>query len=201
MKKLTLSLIVMFLTFATAHAQWETPKEPKPVKVPKVPRSFFNVSEAEEKEYLENIDPELIVHLNEIKKMDKERYLDFLRELHFKNIDLPLIVSGENDYFEVRKERSERRRKMLELEIMTESLSAKYKSGDGDKNSIKKELNSNLAQLFDLREEERQYEVERLERKIEELKKKLDMRSKNKGEIIRRRLEDLLGDKEYYKWE
>ena len=59
----------------------------------------------------------------------------------------------------------------------------------------------NVGDLFDQKEQQRKWEVEMLENEIEELKKKIASRQKNKNTIIRRRVEELLGVEEDLEWD
>lgn len=77
-------------------------------------------------------------------------------------------------------------------------MAAKYqKAGDSERDKIKSELQRNLNELFDRREIERKKEVE----KLAELKKALGVRSNNKEEIIKRRMQELLGETKYLRWD
>ena len=67
-------------------------------------------------------------------------------------------------------------------------------------NTIKNKLRRNLLELFTLKEEDRKKEVEELKHKLAKLEKVLNVRMKNKDEIIKRRLEELIGEEDYLEW-
>jgi len=55
-------------------------------------------------------------------------------------------------------------------------------------------------QLFDMKEKARGLEVDFLEQELAQLKESLKVRKSNKGEIINRRLNELIGKGEYLDW-
>ncbi len=55
-------------------------------------------------------------------------------------------------------------------------------------------------QLFDMKEKARSLEVEFLEQELAQLKESLKVRKSNKGEIINRRLNELIGKGDCLDW-
>lgn len=183
-------IAMLFLQSAILIAQEEFEVLPSP------PPPYFQLSPAEEQEYLKNINSELKLKLKEIKESNKERYADLLRELHWKNMEHSFMHMGKE------KEMMKNEKQIVEYEILTESLALEYKSATSSgKTNIKKELQKNLSNLFDLKEMQRETEVKLLEDQIKKLKEKIATRKNNKDIIIRRRTEELLGEDKYLEWE
>ncbi|MCH8127196.1 hypothetical protein IIC38_14770 [candidate division KSB1 bacterium] len=88
------------------------------------------------------------------------------------------------------------------LEVQVKKLIKEYKSIPGNKSNsnIKKELRTNLAQLFDFREKERKREVVKLEEKLSALHENLRLRKKNKDLIVDNRLKQLIGEASTLEW-
>lgn len=81
------------------------------------------------------------------------------------------------------------------LDATSRRLVREYRDGPADKKAaVKKQLETVLSQLFDLRESNRKRQIERLEKQLAELKATTQARGKNKSSIVQRRLEDLLAD-------
>ncbi len=88
------------------------------------------------------------------------------------------------------------------LEARSRELAAEYKSARGKK---KKELEDKINQIvskqFDVREALKKQEIRRLEERINELQDTLQERKAHKKEIVRRRVDDLLGKRGLFDWE
>jgi hypothetical protein len=196
--KILLQILLMLIIPIVLSAQDE-PAPPKPPKLEKIElgdyKRFFELSEKEEQKLLQELNEELKKHLTELKKYDKEEYIELLRESQYRNMRYPFATSRE-------KEMLQRERKIFELEVATRSLSAKYNSDkSADKSKLKSQLTTTISELFDLKELNRQSQVKELERELASLKKELDVRSKNKTEIIRRRVQELLGEDDFLDWD
>ena len=190
----TLKYLILTTLFSFQSVILIAQKEPEFPPLPPAP--YFQLTPEDEEEYLKNIKSELKLKLKEIKENDKERYADLLRELHWKNMERSFMHMGRE------KEMIEKDKQIIEYEILTESLAFEYqKSSQSEKAKIKKELQKNLGQLFDLKETQREKEVKLLEERIVKLKEKIANRKKNKDIIIRRRAEELLGENDYLEWE
>lgn len=188
----------LFSTFAQ-EVEPEIPAPPEPVvkvgEAGKVLYSYFRMSEEEEREALEKLKPELRAQLKLIKENNEHRYYELLREYSFRGLRLPRVLR-DGRKLEMQEN------KTLEYEIAVEALAAKFrKAGADEKVKIKKDLEQNLSFLFDLKEKDREEEVEELEQRLDELKKKMTMRKENKSVIIQRRMEELLGEDKYLEWE
>lgn len=187
--KYLIIITMLFLQSAILIAQEE-------IEATLPPPPYFPLNPAEEQEYLKNIDSELKLKLKEIKNKDKEKYADLLRELHWKNMEHSFMHMGRE------KEMMKNEKQIVKYEILTESLAIEYKSAtSSEKTKIKTELQKNLSNLFDLKEMQRETEVKLLEEEIKKLKEKIATRKNSKDIIVRRRIEELLGEGKYLEWE
>jgi hypothetical protein len=195
------TLALFFLT-QILFAQ-ENPKAPLEPKLPEKIENefefefqdFLEMKEEDEKKLLKNLKKELQKNLEVIKKVNKEKYIDLLRESQFKNMKFPFVVKHE-------KLMHERENKIFEAEVEVEALAAKHQSSTAnEQRKIKEELKSELNKLFALKEERRKQEVEELQKELSELKKSLEIRLRNKTKIIERRLQELLEEEEYLEWD
>ena len=195
-RKIILVFSFTLLMVNSAFAQTVTikPDAPKVFKDAKGLYSLFKLTEEQEKEYLKNVDAETKEYLKIIKENDESRYYQLLKEYNYNNMRFPVFSNIDN--------RDKSGEEILNYEIMVEALAAKYKKATGnDKSNIKQELEKRLTNLFDLKEKSREKEVKELEARLDELKKKMKLRQNNKSTIIKRRVEELLGEDEYLEWE
>lgn len=167
------------------------------------------LSKEEEEKILKTVSPELRSKLEEIKKLNKNKYYQLLKESPYTfgfsttfpstNLAVGNVWSGHDEVF---KERNERAKKQKELEIDVELNALRYKNSDGNNlQKVKSDLQSALSQLFEIREAQKQEEVKSLEKRLQELKESLQVRKQKKDEIVQRRLQELLGDSKYLKWD
>jgi hypothetical protein len=168
------------------------------------------MTKEEEERLLKNLSPEIKAKLEEVKKLNKNKYYELLRGSYSFYTPQPSIAGTyslsagkafatlEDSY----KERNEQMKKEKELEIDVELYALKCKSADkANQQNLKKDLQTALSQLFDIRESQKQEEVKQLEKRLQELKESLQARKQNKDEIVQRRIQELLGDSRYLRWE
>ena len=189
-------MLFLFLGSTLYSQEVKIPKPPLPP--PNAPDwSFFSkMSKEHEQNILKKYSEQLQKSLKELKQLDEKKYYDILRKRQFDNLVIPFSFDGKEN-----KKQMERKNKINELEILTETLGAKYQnSNKTEKNTIKNKLRRNLLELFTLKEEDRKKEVEELKHKLAKLEKVLNVRMKNKDEIIKRRLEELIGEEDYLEW-
>ena len=154
------------------------------------------VGEQDEKIILESLPPELKNELLKIKELDAERYQELLRETSYTRYE---VYAGYMESYE--RKRYETERHVRELELFTEAISVRYEhANDKEKPKIINDLKSKLDQLFDMKEKARSLEVEFLEQELAQLKESLKVRKSNKGDIINRRLNELIGKGDYLDW-
>jgi len=206
MKNLKFNQILLFIIIfipAIIFAQEKSTATPAPPAPPAEPNYDFSfdfegfpeMKEQEEKALLQNLKKDLQDQLKIIKTKNKEKYFEFLQQSQFKNMRIPFIAKREKEMYE-------RENKTFELEVNTEALATQYKSAaKSEKERIKTELKQKLNDLFVQKEEDRKQEVQKLEQELKELKESLDVRLKNKNEIINRRMQELLDEDKYLDWE
>ena len=186
-----LVIIGILLNSSTILFAQEDPDLPPPPPPP-----YFELSSEDEQEYLKNIDSDLKLKLQQIKQFNQQKYVEYLQELRWRGMELSYMHMGKE------KEMIKREQQIVEYNILTESLAIEYqKASSAEKEKIKKELEKNLNNLFDLKEMQRESEVKVLEVEIKKLKQKIASRKNNKSTIIRRRTEELLGEEKYLEWE
>ncbi|MGE5432615.1 MAG: hypothetical protein ACM3QX_16145 [Syntrophomonadaceae bacterium] len=164
------------------------------IDIPEIHIPEMRISIDQERKILDELRPKLKKEMEKIKKLNKMKYNQLLMDNQFRNFEFPFF--GKRD-----KEADERRQKITELEIETESLGLQYQKGDkAEREKIKSELQGKLNDLFELRENNRKEEVKDLEDRLSELKQTLDERRKNKDKIISNRLNDLTAEDESTEW-
>lgn len=159
------------------------------------------MSKEQEEKILKTMPNEMRAKLEEIKKLDKNKYYQLLRNR------FPFGVGNfgeDNKLVEVYglAYAGEKEKKEKELEIDVELLALKLKNADSNsQQKIKSDLSEKLSELFDIKEAQKQNEVQRLEKRLQELKESLQVRKQNKSEIVQSRIQKLLGDSKYLRWE
>ncbi len=199
MKQLIVHFIIGIFLLASNSLLAQDPPPPPEIEIVGEARSLLNgylkVSSEDEKEYLKNATPKLKEYFKQIKANDERRYYQLLREYYFSNLRYPMMRRKEAELQTTQRE-------IIEQEIMTEAFASKYKNANTDeKSKIRQDLEQSLTYLFDLKENQREYEVRELEAQLKELKDKISVRKKNKSTIIKRRMEELLGDDKFLEWE
>ena len=190
MHKLKYFIITIFLIGISIKAQ-----ERENIPPPPPPAPYFEISEEMEKDFLKNIDTELQFKLQSIKEYDKNEYYELLSQLQFAKFEHEYFGEREREYNDLEK-------KIITSEIESKSLLAKLRKSDAtEKSKLKTELKKSVSQSFDLKEEIRRKEIDRLKERLADLNKKLKVRSHNKDEIVKRRLQELLGEDDYLDWD
>jgi hypothetical protein len=160
-------------------------------------KSWFETRwEHDEQESLSKLPADLKKDLLKVKEIDLEQYGELLHEAaharydeHFKYMEA----------FE--KERYETEMLVQQFELQTEALGIQFEhANDNQKNGLISKLKTTLEKLFDLKEKERKLEVEMLEKELVKLKESLEVRKKNKAQIINRRISELTGMGDYLDW-
>ncbi len=99
-------------------------------------------------------------------------------------------------------ETMKRIKKIQAIEKECKKLAMQYRKAktDEEKQKIKKELEAAVSKLFDLRILIQQKGVERLEKRLQELKDLLAKRVQAREEVIDRRLDQLTGETKHLEW-
>jgi len=158
------------------------------------------LSKEEEEKLLKNLSPGIRAKMEEIKKLNKNKYYQLLRT-SFPFGYLATTFSNQEEYTGLLNS-NENLKKEKELEIEAELLALKIKNVEGgSQQKLKNDLAGILNQLFDLREIRKEIEVKQLEKRLQELKESLQARKQNKNEIVQRRIQEMIGDSRYLRWE
>ena len=184
-------------------AQEKTPRADAPFQGRKpplapLPENFVLTPELEKEalDYIAQTNPLEAQDLPRFKQIDQRRYtmrlktaLDEKARLEFFQKDDPA--------------RYERELKIRELERQSRELSENYRKtpDEAARKTIRTNLSTVIAQLFDLREMNRQDEVKRMEADLKRLKETLEQRQKNRVNIIERRIQQLTGEAGAMEWE
>lgn len=190
------TLIAVFFTIGLTPLRGQT--DPPTLPEPPLSPEYWDFTKANEDKILKTLPQEAKTDLLKVKDIDEEEYYDILSDAPHYYFDF------EHDFvfdpFE--KKRIEQSQKVDQWEMHTEALGFLYENAaQSEKAGIKTKLQSKLEQLFDLKEEERRLEVEFLEKELQELKASLEVRKKNKAQIINRRLQELIGLEDYLDWD
>ena len=159
---------------------------------------FGAVTQEEEDEalrYMEKNRPEEFERLTRLKKRNPLMYQGILGR----------IIRGIHFLEDLKKEDPERYKRVVhikELEQESRRLAEKYEEIDDpeEKETIKTDLKNLLSDIFDLRQKEREVEIERLRKELERLQEKIIRRRENKETIVNRRLKEMTGEADYLQW-
>jgi hypothetical protein len=187
-------VIIIFLTLSlNGYGQVESPEVPE---IPEMPFIYgHDISEEDEAKILAKLPADVKADLLKVKELDEEEYKNLLFSASHLGYEYHVYSSK----FE--KEMVENSKRINELDLQTEILGIQYMHANAqERTKIKKELQSKLEMLFDLKEKERRSEVEMLERELAELKASLEVRKNNKADIILRRLSELIGKDDCLEW-
>jgi hypothetical protein len=90
----------------------------------------------------------------------------------------------------------------MELSRQTEELARKLGEAtpETDKGKIKSQLKEVLEKQFDLRQKRHLDEIKSLEAKVKKLKDLVEKRQENRGEIVAKRIDQILSDAEGLGW-
>lgn len=195
MKNLILILMLLItITSINIFAQ-DVPTPPKPERDFHFP--MVEMTEESEKQYLKAVDAQTKAELEQIKQYDKQKYSELLMEAYFNSHSRPFFRMDPEE-----KEIIERQKTIAKLGISVEALKLKYKHAESsEKNKIKSDLNKTLFTLFDLKEADKKFKIAMLQEELEQLKKSINVRAKNRDKIVERRLQDLIGEGDFLEWD
>ena len=112
----------------------------------------------------------------------------------------------EMQYLEQLKERDPEQYEAMQekekLEIEAKELVDQYKKteNESEKEELKSQITELLSKIFDIRQQNREKEIERLEERLAEAKADNKKRLENKKEIVAERLNELLGEEKWMQW-
>lgn len=166
------------------------------------------LTQEEEEKYLKKFSPEVRAKLEEIKKLNKNKYNQLLRSQGFPLVSdfyttaVSLYDAQRGEYSSKKfDQQNESAKKQTETEIDVELILLKYKSADEtQRQKLRGDLYNALGKLFDVRESFKQEEIKSLEKRLQELKESLNTRKQNRESIVSRRIKELLNEKDELRW-
>jgi hypothetical protein len=147
-------------------------------------------------EHLAKLNPRGADELRELKMVNQGAYAERLRQILREKYHLERLQKEEPARFA-------RESQIRELERQSRELGESYRKTQDEaaRKTIRNDLANVTAQLFDLREMNRQEEVKRMEAELSRLKETLVQRQKNRMSIIERRILQLTGEAGAMEWE
>lgn len=146
-------------------------------------------------EFIQEFSPDRAEHLKKLEKRSPAEYNDILTKAYRQMTELTELKKTNPDiYADIIK------RNKLESQSMDLAKQFRETEDTQKKEELKTQLQTMLAELFDLREKEKEREIKKLETQLNELKNMYQKRKENKTTIIEDRLKELLGEKEAMKW-
>ncbi len=144
---------------------------------------------------IREIEPRKAEELERLRERDPDRFLHMIRETgeHVRRI---------HELRERNPEEFERFMRVRRMEEETERLAGEIRRTDSadEREKMTAKLREQLNELFDLREAGREREVKELEKRLVELRKILKERRERKAEIVKRRMEQMMGKGEVLDW-
>lgn len=158
---------------------------------------FGKFSEEQEKEGLEFLKENVPAYYDEVVEMKSANpngYKKMVVEAVQRKWSIQSRAGGDQDYMSELVD-------IYSMDMETRRLVMKYRSADaGERESIRSSLRQTLAQLFDLREREREREMVSLEERLAALQENLKLRKQNKSLIVDNRIKQLLGEASNLEW-
>lgn len=155
------------------------------------PRPMRTPVSAEDREkaiaWLKENEPTRLERLGELKQQRPDEHERAMNQVAMEVRDL--LAMKQND-----PKRYERRMSQRKLDYRANELAEKIVGSKQDTAAERKELKDVLGQLFDLREEDREQELKRLEEELVRLKETMAKRRASKDKLVERRMEDMLGE-------
>jgi len=151
--------------------------------------------EQEAREFLRKINPGRVAHLDEMKTSEPYLYNTTIRRILWTKARLADMEGSDPEGY---------RRQMAAFQLESEAhdLALRYRqaTADSDRQRLRAQLTDELARLFDLREADKRAEIEHLQRRLQELRRTVQERRRNKDAIVDRHTQELLGDLDTVEW-
>jgi hypothetical protein len=145
-------------------------------------------------EFLKDFDPRGLEDLRRARATEPERFRDMIG----RAFDLMRRVER------IKRENPQRYQALLrqrELEQQSFELARQIREGEAkQKDVLKGKLKQVLADLFDLREEERDHEISEMTERLERMKETARQRREGKDAIVENRLKEITDENEHLRW-
>ncbi len=149
-------------------------------------------------EHLKDENPEKFEDLMRLKEENPDLFREKLREHVGEFIKNKQRKGRERMDPETR----ERMKERGELEKQSMRLAEQYRGAETDeeKQTIAEDMKAVLVRAFDMKLLNQQKNVERLEKRLKELKDLLNKRKESRDDVIQKRFDELTGKAEHLKW-
>ncbi len=153
----------------------------------------MRAEEAKILSYLKKNQPQAFKKLMRLKRKDPRKY----REILQKKAQQMHSRKGLKE-----KSPEQNAARMREMERKSQQLAAEYKRAKGPKKkkALKADLRTQLNKLFDLKQENRETEIKRVQKELDKLQENITKRSGSKEKMVNRRLQELTGKSGYLQW-
>jgi hypothetical protein len=157
-----------------------------------------HISEETANEILEfygKIEPESVKEIKKIKTENPKIYQDRLRHME-KEMRYMSRLQEEDP------KRFEQALVLRKLEGVCNKLARQFREStdDSEKSDIEKELRDKLVDLFEMKEQEKELEIERIMDRVDKMRQEIEERKANKDKIIELRLNELTGKEHLSRW-
>ena len=201
------TLICLFLFIVTTPLFAQTPP-PTPPRAERPPRMALQpapeappapednlLAETEALEFIKIVAPFRADQLRMLKTADPGEYRHRIFDILHQKRRLDLVRQTDPQQYESLL-------KETKLDQQSQNLGEQYRRArtEEEKTRIKAELTTLLNELFDIREQNKQGEIQHLEHELARLKGTMAERRKNKSQIVTLRMEELLDEETSLRW-
>lgn len=151
--------------------------------------------ELQVQEHLKEHFPEQAEKIEMLKAENPDKYRQYMLQFYNRLKAMDRIREADPERYEhLVKER--------ELEEQSRELARQYRLSDdaSQKEAIRQKLEILLYEVFEYRQANRRQEIERLEKKLEELREENALRMEKKDEVVSLQLSRLIGEKTGLEW-
>ncbi|MBN1542404.1 hypothetical protein JW992_09685 [candidate division KSB1 bacterium] len=202
MKKIKGWVLALVLWFAIGGAvdvqAQQKPQHDHPMRAPESAEAFRPLTPEEIDDtlnYMQELDPQAAERLQTLRDENPATFRRQIGRVHQRMMRMQALKKRDP-------QRHARQVEIQQLESTARQLGRQIREAQPPQAAeLKNELQEVLGTLFDLRENERQHEVEKLEQRLESLKERLAERQKNRDEIIQKRLEQMSTDAKTTRWD
>jgi hypothetical protein len=145
--------------------------------------------------FYSKIDPDMVSDMTLIKTENPKIYQDRLHHMEKEMRYLRRLQEGDPEQFE-------KSIKLRRLEGECNKLATQFRKSkdEAEKSKIEDDLRDLLNQLFEMKEQEKEIEIDRILKRVDKMRQEMEERKANKDNIIKIRLNQLLGKEHLSQW-
>jgi len=145
--------------------------------------------------FYSKIDPEIE---NEMKLLKSKNMKEYQERLLHMDKELRYLSRLQEE----EPERFEEAIVLRKLEVQCNKLARQYhkSNDDGKKSQLEQQIREKLVQLFEMKEQEKELEIERIMERVDKMRQEMKERQANKDRIIDLRLNELTGKEHLSRW-